>query len=148
MAHLSGSFEDIPVDAKCRINIPSSLRRAMPAGPGDEIMISPGLDGCLEGYAREAWDRSIDRLQEYSMADPEIRKFIRQKTGDTYPSEIDKQGRILIQRKCLDLAGIRDKVTIAGVIDKIEFWDPKKYRSYIERARLESDKIAAERLIR
>lgn len=142
MAYLSSSFEDVPVDAKCRINIPSSLRKAMPAGPGDTLMISPGSDGCLEGHTREAWEKWIDSLRQYPTNDPEIRKFVRYKTAKTFPSEIDKQGRILILRKCLDLADIHDKVTIVGVIDRIEFWDPEKYEAYFRDAGPECDKIA------
>lgn len=142
MAHLSGTFEDVPVDAKCRINIPASLRKGIPAGSGDTLVISPGLDGCLEAQARETWEQSVDGLQAYPITDPDFRKYIRQKLGDSYPSEIDGQGRILVQRKCLERAGIHDRVTIVGMIDKIEFWEPEKYRSYIEVAREESDKIA------
>jgi len=44
---------------------------------------------------------------------------------------LDAQQRISIPKKLLDYAKIDTKVTIVGMVDRIEFWEPAQFDAYL-----------------
>ena len=56
--------------------------------------------------------------------------------------EVDKQGRILIPDFLKEYAGLNKNVTIAGVYNRLEIWDEKKWTEYKKGAEKNSDEIA------
>lgn len=142
MANFTGSFEDVAVDSKGRINVPSLIRKSLPSSAPDRITITRGFDGCLAGYALDDWGRKLEELRQFSPNDPQTRRYVRVIGANTIPAEIDRQGRIHLPRKWLEMADIRGRVTIIGAIDRIEFWNPDHYRAYMKDADEEYDQIA------
>ncbi len=55
----------------------------------------------------------------------------------------DKQGRILIPERLRENVGIRDEAQLVGAIDKIEIWDPARFREAVEGADDEHGDLAA-----
>jgi len=45
--------------------------------------------------------------------------------------DLDSQGRIIIPAEYQKLAGMEKEVVVAGVMDKIELWNPQAYDKFI-----------------
>jgi MraZ protein len=116
---------DRQLDDQGRLSLPASYRGVL----GDKCYLSLGDDGCVtlreasefENHARELVEREkrgeLSRSRRLSMA-----------AGSTLVS-IDKQGRITVDTKLRDHAGLRPgaPVTVVGNFDMIEVWRPERF---------------------
>jgi MraZ protein len=57
--------------------------------------------------------------------------------GGSKELKIDRQGRVLVPRKHLGMAGITDRATLVGVIDRVEIWHPDRYADSLNEVDLE-----------
>lgn len=121
-----GEFEDIPVDPKGRLIVPASFRKALPQGIGS-LIVAEWFEGCLAAFDPEGWNQLVQQLRGLDRSQKQTRQLIRRLAGRAAEVKLDRQGRILIPRKLLDLVGIADRATMSGAIEKIEIWNPEKY---------------------
>ncbi len=131
-----GEYENVPVDGKGRLIIPSAFRKALPMGV-NTFVVARWFDGCLGAYDPAGWKRVLEKLQSLSGAKRETRQLIRSVAGRATEVKFDSQGRVLIPRKHLEMAGISDRVTLIGVIDRVEIWSPGGYQESINEVDLE-----------
>ena len=59
-------------------------------------------------------------------------------------SDLDKQGRFLVNKNLREFAGIERDVMIIGVSDRIEIWSKEKWNEYSE-AEYSDDNIMSEK---
>jgi MraZ protein len=45
--------------------------------------------------------------------------------------EVDRQGRIVLPARMRVYAGLENDVTVVGVIDRVELWDPTRWQTNI-----------------
>ncbi len=131
-----GEYENVPVDGKGRLIIPSAFRKALPMGV-NTFVVARWFDGCLGAYDPAGWKRVLEKLQRLSGAKRETRQLIRSVAGRATEVKFDSQGRVLIPRKHLEMAGISDRATLIGVIDRVEIWSPDGYQESINEVDLE-----------
>lgn len=131
-----GEYEDVPVDSKGRLIFPAAFRKALPMGVST-FVIARWFDGCLGAYDPAGWKRVLQKLQGLSGAKRETRQLIRAVAGRATELRVDGQGRVLIPRKHLEMAGITDRATLIGVIDRVEIWSPDQYGQHIGEVDLE-----------
>lgn len=138
-----GEYEDVPVDPKGRLIVPSACRKALPMGV-TTFVIAQWFDGCLAGFDPKGWQRVLGKLQTLDGGQKQSRQLIRSVAGRAVEARIDRQGRVLIPRKLLDRAGITDRATINGAVDRIELWNPERYADYMDEADQKLEEIAEE----
>lgn len=126
------------IDSKKRLALPSKFRKKL----GKTIIITRGFDGCLVIYPQEGWRLAIEELKKLSAGKAESRKFNRVFLGGAVELGLDKLGRILIPEYLKQCAGLRKKVTICGLSNKLEIWDSQKWEAYRKQSGKEIDKIA------
>lgn len=131
-----GEYENVPVDEKGRLIIPSAFRKALPMGV-NTFVVARWFDGCLGAYDPSGWKRVLEKLQSLSGAKRETRLLIRAVAGRATEIKFDSQGRVLIPRKHLEMAGITNRATLIGVIDRVEIWSPERYLDCIKTVDLE-----------
>jgi MraZ protein len=61
----------------------------------------------------------------------ENRNAIRIFSAESFPVEIDSQGRIIVPAPFQKQANLAKEVVIAGVMDKIELWNPSAYEKFL-----------------
>ena len=132
-----GEYEDVPVDPKGRLIFPSAFRKTLPKG-ADSVVVAQWLDGCLAFFDPAGWKRFIQQLKNLEVGRRKHRQFIRAVAGLAADVKIDRQGRALIPRKHLDVAGISDRATLVEVVDRVEIWSPDRYESIQEGVDLEA----------
>ena len=78
-------------------------------------------------YPFEDWQAIEADLAGKSDLIPEVQSYQRFVVANATECPIDSQGRILIPRHMRAHARLKGKVTIAGVLDKLEIWDTDLY---------------------
>jgi MraZ protein len=115
---------DHSLDEKNRLTLPSKLR-----GPfEDGVVVTRGLDGCLEAYPRPAWEGVAARIQGLDSLSADSRLLKRSVFAGATQVELDRQGRLVVPARLLERAGITREVTVIGVHDHLEIWDRTVWR--------------------
>jgi MraZ protein len=115
------------LDDKNRLTLPARLRELL----GDRVVVTVGLDGCLDAYAADVWEEAVRRIQHLDALSREARVMRRHFFAQAVTAELDKQGRMVLPAPLLEAAGIEREVTIAGVHDHLEIWDRTRWREHL-----------------
>ncbi len=122
---LMGEFEH-SVDTKGRLFMPARLREDL----GKAFVITKGVDGCIDVYPLDAWERLKTSFAQKIMPKKKERDVARFLFGSSVEVEPDKQGRILLPANLRKHAGLGATATIIGTGSKAEIWDTEKYQAY------------------
>lgn len=126
------------VDPKKRLALPSRFRGELK----NKVVVTRGLDKCLFVYPIKVWAEIAGKLGTLPVGESATRSFIRLQLSGAIDCEIDRQGRILIPDFLKDYAGLEREVIVAGVYNRLEIWDEKKWNEYKKNAEKNSDEIA------
>ncbi len=119
-------------DPKNRISLPSKFRKEL----GRVVVVTRGLDRCLNVYSRKAWEKVAQKYAADVNGSAPRRGLARLFLAGSSEAEVDGIGRVLIPEHLKSFASIKGKAVIAGVADRVEMWEEgawKKYSAEIER---------------
>ncbi len=117
---LMGTYNQ-SMDAKGRMSFPAKLREAL----GEKFIITKGIDGCLFVYCVQTFEQKAEKIQALPMS--KARALQRSFMAWACEAEPDKQGRILIPQSLREAAGLDKEIVVAGVCDRCEIWDKKRW---------------------
>lgn len=126
------------VDEKKRLAVPSKFRAELK----NKVVVTRGLDSCLFVYTMKAWEELAGKLGTLPVGESGTRSFTRLMLAGAVDVDVDKQGRILIPDYLKSYAGLTKNVVIAGLYNRLEIWDEKKWNEYKKKAEKNSDDIA------
>ena len=126
------------LDDKNRLSLPARFRREL----GKSVVVTPGLDNCLFIFTEKEWKRLSGELAERSMLQSDNRSFNRFIFGQAAPSDIDNLGRILVPDYLKNHAGLKSKVALIGVQNRVEIWDKSSWAKYKQTVVKSADTIA------
>jgi len=126
------------IDEKKRLSVPPKFRQVL----GKKAVITKGLDQCLFLYPQKEWEKLAKKLSELPLSQADARGFARLMLAGAMEVKIDNLGRILIPDYLKEYAKLEKKVVIAGVYNRIEIWDEKKWKEYKEKTEKEVGDIA------
>ena len=126
------------IDFKKRLAVPSKFRAELK----NKVVVTRGLDNCLFVYTLKAWEELAGKLGTLPVGESGTRSFTRLMLAGAVDVDVDKQGRILIPDYLKSYAGLTRNVVIAGLYNRLEIWDEKKWNEYKKKAEKNSDDIA------
>ena len=126
------------IDDKGRLAVPAKFRGDLATG----AVITRGLDGCLFVYTKTEWEKLAERLTTLPLTAANARAFARHMLAGAMEAELDKQGRVVLPGYLRQSAAITTSVVVAGLMNRLEIWDEKKWRDYQEKTEAESTEIA------
>jgi MraZ protein len=126
------------IDAKKRLALPSKFRSEL----GGKVVVTRGLDECLFIYPMKVWEGLAEKLGSLPVGEAGTRSFIRLMLSGATDVDTDSQGRVLLPEYLKDYAGLDKEVTVAGVFNRLEVWDTKKWSAYKSDAEKNSGEIA------
>jgi len=129
------------VDHKGRIFIPSKLRKKVLSKSNRIVAVTRGFDNCLSVYSLKVWSGFESKLLALPQSKKKNRFIVRYFLENKEEVEVDGQGRIKIPQHLLDYAQIKNEVLIAGVLDRIEVWNPEIHRKEFEGMETIKDEI-------
>ncbi len=124
---LLGTYEH-SLDAKNRLTLPSKLVSKLP----DNIVVSYGVDGCIELRTQEEFSNYCSTLLDLGAFDQKARSIQRFINSNSFELTIDNSNRVLLPNILLELAHITKEVTVIGVSNKVEIWDQETYKLKFE----------------
>ena len=120
-----GRFEHA-VDQKGRMSIPSGFRMEIQRRSEKPPILTNYRDH-LALHPADEWEGTEEKLLEMSDLQPNVQNYRRFIVSGAVECPIDNQGRILIPAYLREHAGLKKKALIAGVLDRIEIWEPRRF---------------------
>lgn len=114
------------IDDKGRLAVPVKFREEI----GESVVVTRGLDNCLFLYTQQEWTGLADRLSKLPVAKANTRAFARLMLAGAMELEVDKQGRVILPDYLRRYAGLKKKVVIAGLLNRLELWDSAAWQKY------------------
>ena len=126
------------IDDKKRLAIPANFRQQL----GKRAVITRGLDNCLFLYPMKDWKELAEKLAKLPLSQADARGFARIMLAGAMEVNLDRLGRILIPDYLKKYASLQKKVIVAGLYNRIEIWDEKKWNLYKQKTEKEAGDIA------
>jgi len=114
------------LDDKSRLAVPVKFRVVLAKG----AVVTKGLDGCLFLYTKNSWSELSDKLAKLPISQANTRAFSRLMLAGAMDVSLDKQGRIILPDYLKKYAGLKKKVIVAGLMNRLEIWDEEKWEKY------------------
>lgn len=130
MAGFIGEYE-VAMDAKGRFLLPVVLKKQMPKNAGNSFVVARGFEAHLNLYTLEDWNKIADKINQYNDLKPQVRKFKRLFFAGAMPVELDSAGRLLLPKPLQDFAGLEKDIVLTAQGNRIEIWNSKSYKDYL-----------------
>ena len=116
-------INNLALDTKGRMAMPSRYRDRLQEGCGGRLVITVDRDHCLLVYPLPEWEIIEAKLIELPSLNKQARLLQRLLIGYATECEMDGQGRILVPTMLRDFAGLNKKIVLIGQGKKFEIWD-------------------------
>jgi MraZ protein len=117
------------MDDKGRVSLPSPFRRE---ADSDRFVLLQWEPDYLALFTSSKWVEIQARLLQYRGGDPQAWNQVRLIVANAVEVSPDKQGRILVPAALQEAAGLSGTVLLSGNIDRVELWDPTRYRKTVQ----------------
>lgn len=123
MVRFLGSIE-AKTDTKGRAFLPASFRKELQsAGETSLVMRKDVFQPCLVLYPESVWNMQIDLLRtRLNRWNSRHQSIFRQFVADAEAITLDANGRFLIPKRYMKMAGISQAIKFIGMDDSIEIW--------------------------
>lgn len=126
------------IDEKGRLTLSAKWRSELASG----VVITRGFDKCLFIFPQSKYDAMARDIEEQGMALADVRMFARHLAALAEQAEPDKQGRIIIPQNLREFAGLNGEVVVIGVVNRLEVWNPEKYKDVNQQVEANADAVA------
>lgn len=123
---------DGKTDVKGRVFIPSVYRKLLPEDEKERLVMRKDTDNdCLIIYPESVWDKKVATLMnELDEWNPSDQLLLMQFVSDAEWLDIDKQGRVLIQKRHLEYIGVENnEVLFVGLMNRFAIWGRRRYEA-------------------
>lgn len=143
MIRFLGNIE-AKTDAKGRVFIPACFRKQLQAASEEKLILRKDVfQDCLVLYPESVWFKTQNQLRRrLNKWNAKHQEIFRQFVSDAEIMIPDTNGRILLPKRYLQLAGIQNNVRFIGIDDTIEIWakeraeqpfmDPKEFSEALQ----------------
>ena len=126
------------LDDKGRVSVPVKFRADLANG----CVLTRGLDGCLWLYSIDEWQKLADSVSALPITSKNARSFGRFILSGAMDLKIDRAGRINLPKYLADYAGIKSKVTLNGMYNRVEIWAENKWNDFKKGMEENSEEVA------
>lgn len=126
------------IDDKGRISVPAKFRGDLASG----CVVTRGLDGCLWLYSKNDWADLASKIAEMPVTQKNARSFARFILSGAVECEIDRVGRVNLPKYLADYAGMKSKVVVTGMYNRIEIWAEDKWGNFKVEMEKSSEEVA------
>ncbi len=112
------------IDAKGRAFLPATFRKDLQdSKEGYLVMRKDVFQACLVLYPESTWNEQVEKLRSrLNRWDSRHQEIFRQFVSDAEIVTLDGNGRLLIPKRYLKMAGINQAIKFIGMDDTIEIW--------------------------
>jgi MraZ protein len=114
------------LDEKGRLILPAKFRDRLSEG----LVVTQGQEKCLDVFPSDVFMEEANRARAKGMTSRSGRDQIRMLFASAEEVVPDKQGRIPIAVPLREYAAISRDVIVIGAMDRVEIWEPSRWRDY------------------
>jgi len=113
-------------DAKGRVSVPAPFRNILKAADGTAgLVLRPShRNPCIEGWPAAAFEGLTARLESMDVLSKEYDDLSTTYYSEAWPTEPDKEGRVLLPDTLVEHAGLGETVEFVGVGRIFQIWEP------------------------
>ncbi len=126
------------IDEKGRLSVPAKFRASLSEG----CIVTRGLDHCLWLYPTNEWQKIAESLANLPITQKNARSFSRLMLSGAMDLKLDKLGRINLPNYLKEYAGVKNKVIVAGMYNRLEIWPEDKWGEFKKEMEDNSEEIA------
>lgn len=126
------------IDEKGRLAVPAKFRSLLSKG----AVVTRGLDHCLFLYTMDEWKKLAEKLATLPISQKNTRAFSRMMLAGAMDVEIDRQGRMMVPEYLRSYCGLKKKVIVAGLYNRLEIWDEATWKIYKQKTEKGNEDIA------
>jgi MraZ protein len=128
-----GTF-DYTLDAKSRLTVPAKFRTSL----ADGVVLAKGIEPCVQVWTPSEFEAyTSTALQGVHPLSEQARKLQRFFSANSFDTELDAAGRVMVPTFLLEHAGLAKEVVVTGAGECLELWDRGAWGDY--NAALSSD---------
>ena len=119
-------------DAKGRVFLPATFRKVLQQDGSEQLVLRKDVhESCLVLYPETIWNEQMDALRSrLNRWNKKQQQLFRLFVSDVETLTLDGNGRFLIPRRFLEMAGIGQSVRFIGMDDTIEIWANDEYDKF------------------
>jgi len=122
----SGTF-DYTLDAKNRLTVPAKFRSSL----SESVVLARGTERCVTIWPKRDFERFVaGALEGLHPISPEADKLKRYFFANSFETELDSAGRVMVPPRLLHHANLVKDVVVNGMDDRIEVWDRAAWADY------------------
>ena len=114
------------LDGKGRVFIPATYRKILAEMGSSHIIMRRDTDNeCVIFYPEHVWHAKVSELRNaLDEWDPEDQMILMQFMSEAEILEMDSQGRVLLQKKNLEMIDAQQDILFVGMLDRFAIWNP------------------------
>ncbi len=121
------------IDDRGRLKVPSTFRAVIQEQHGRELFVTSVSGDSVRIYPMPVWVEMEQRLAQVPSTHPARMKFLDRVNYYGQISEIDPQGRVLIQPRLRDSAQMIGDVDVLGQQNFLEVWNHERFIAKLTR---------------
>jgi len=115
---------------KNRLALPAKIRNEL---SGQAAVLTRGFEGCILGYDKREWEKSVNRELETPITEERGRDIRRYLFSAAAIVKFDRQGRIVIPTMLADYAQLAEKLVVVGAGDHFEIWEESLWKKHLNK---------------
>jgi MraZ protein len=121
------------MDSKCRVSVPSNFRNSLQKQSFKGLIAFPSYKGSnIDACGIDRMERISDDLDNNNEYSQEEFDLISLYFGEAEQLPFDKEGRIVMPKKLIEHALIKNEVLFVGLGPTFQMWNPEKYKKIKE----------------
>ena len=114
------------IDEKSRLKVPAGFRALIEREWGRELFVTSITGDSVRIYPMPVWLEIERRLGEMESTEPSRVRFVSRLNYYGQLAELDNQGRVLIQPRLREAAGMAGEVDVLGQLNYLEVWNHER----------------------
>ncbi len=117
------------LDEKGRLTIPSSWRPSADSAESNVFLALPSPEGYVTVYPPKKIAQLEETIAQISLGDREGQQAVEELMSRAHSFSCDKQGRINLNQKLIDFAGIQKSAVLLGKLSTFSIYSDQGYDS-------------------
>jgi MraZ protein len=117
------------LDSKGRTFVPAQYRKILVEMGSSHIVMRRDTDNaCIIFYPEHVWQAKVSELRNaLDEWNPVDQMLLMQFMSEAEILDMDTQGRVLLQKKHLEMIGAEQDIVFVGMLDRIAVWNPEVF---------------------
>lgn len=120
------------IDSKGRFKVPTDFRRVLEQEWGTRVFVTSVLGDSALFYPLAVWQGIEKRLMALPSNDRARQKYLQRVMYYGQESEIDSQGRVVLQPILRNAAELDSEVVVCAAGDHLQIWNRERFESGLD----------------